>query len=103
MYKRQAELHAVPVKGDGSYLFGALAFCVYGIGEQHIEVRRQIVCHVVDRCQEYGMHTLTADDISYTNANTYAAAMNKHGTFGYACEVQAAAACVLQLQVRGVC
>ena len=37
------------------------------------------------------MRTHTTDDFSSVNADVYAEAMNKHGTFGSACEVQAAA------------
>ena len=81
----------IPMRGDGSCCFRALSFCIHGDAELHIQIRQQIVQFVVERWQEYGIRTLTANGESYANANMYEQAMSSHGTYGSACEVQAAA------------
>lgn len=85
------EVTVVPILGDGNCCFRALSYLLYGDTERHFEVRKKIANFIVTRWNEYAIRTIDENGNSYSNPDIYNDLMNRSGTFGSACEVQAAA------------
>jgi len=84
------ELMVVQMLGDGNCCFRALSYLLFADIQRHVEVRRMVVEHVVTRWDEYANRTIDGNGNNYHNPDVYKDVMCRDGTFGSACEVQAA-------------
>lgn len=89
---RLIQVHIVPMKKDGSCLFHALSYFLFGTPNRDLEVRWLVVTYVDDNWDEWSFMTTDSLGNNYPNANAYSIAMCKQGTYGSTCEVKATSA-----------
>ena len=80
----------VKILGDGSCLFRALSYLLFGNEERHLQIRVEIVEYIMGRWEEYQMRTCDVVGNPYTTCHDYEQAMTRRETYGSACEIQAA-------------
>lgn len=85
------------IQGDGSCLFRAIAYAMYGSEDRHLEVRREIVNHVVRNWRALQPGSVNYDSSAathnpYASAESYRSDMLRATTMGGYLEVLAASA-----------
>lgn len=75
------------ILGDGSCMFRALAYLIHGDENRHLEVRKQIVDHIYNNWDKYGMLTANRYEQPYANAEAYRRDMMNPRTFGTTIEI----------------
>lgn len=85
-----AYLIVISMIADGSCLFRSIAYHVYSNPDLHLQVRQDIVNHVVSHWDDFKVQTHDQNGNNYFDKDTYYKSMIKKETFGSACEINAA-------------
>lgn len=80
----------ISIAGDGNCLFSSLAYLIYGTIDRGMEVRIEIVEHVVRNWNRFQVLTSTVGGDNYTSPESYFLDMRKREMYGTTCELQAA-------------